>query len=88
MNRETVLSEHRDGVALLTLNRPSKRNAFNDQQYDDLRDALADAQADDTIKWPSLPAQALLCRLARWAAGLRDDAPWFRTARQSAKHLR
>ena len=50
MNRETVLSEHRDDVALLTLNRPSKRNAFNDQQYDDLRDSLADAQADDTIK--------------------------------------
>lgn len=50
MNRETVFTEHRDGVALLTLNRPSKRNAFNDQQYDDLRDALADAQADDTIK--------------------------------------
>ncbi len=50
MNRETVLSEHRDGVALLTLNRPGKRNAFNDQQYDDLRDALTDAQADGTVK--------------------------------------
>jgi enoyl-CoA hydratase/carnithine racemase len=50
MNRETVLSEHRDGIALLTLNRPDKRNAFNDQQYDDLREALADARADDTIK--------------------------------------
>ena len=50
MKRETVLSEHRDGVALLTMNRPNKRNAFNDRQYDDLRDALADAQADDTIK--------------------------------------
>jgi enoyl-CoA hydratase/carnithine racemase len=50
MNRETVLSKHGDGVALLTLNRPSKRNAFNDQQYDDLRDALVDAQADDAIK--------------------------------------
>ena len=50
MNRETVLSEHRDGVALLTMNRQNKRNAFNDRQYDDLRDALADAQADDTIK--------------------------------------
>ena len=50
MNRETVLSQHRDGVALLTLNRPNKRNAFNDQQYDDLRDALTDAEADDAIK--------------------------------------
>lgn len=50
MNRATVLSEHRDGVALLTMNRPDKRNAFNDQQYDDLRDALADAQTDDSVK--------------------------------------
>lgn len=50
MNRETVLSERRGGVALLTLIRPDKRNAFNDRQYDDLRDALGDAQANDTIK--------------------------------------
>jgi len=50
MNRETVLAEHRDGVALITMNRPSKRNAFNDQQYDDLRDALEDALADDAVK--------------------------------------
>ena len=50
MNRETVLSEQLNGVALLTLNRPDKRNAFNDQQYDDLREALADAESDDTIK--------------------------------------
>ncbi|MCH8850530.1 MAG: enoyl-CoA hydratase/isomerase family protein [Chloroflexi bacterium] len=50
MNRETVLAERRDGVALLTMNRPSKRNAFNDQQYDDLRDALAETEADDTLK--------------------------------------
>ena len=50
MNRETVLAEHRDGVALITMNRPSKRNAFNDQQYDDLRDALIDARDDDAIK--------------------------------------
>ncbi len=50
MNRETVLFEQRDGVAVLTMHRPDKRNAFNDQQYDDLRDALADAEADDTTK--------------------------------------
>ena len=50
MNRDTVLSEQVNGVALLTLNRPDKRNAFNDQQYDDLREALADAEADDTTK--------------------------------------
>jgi len=50
MNRETVLSENRDGVALLTMNRPERRNAFNDQQYDDLRDALVEARGDEAIK--------------------------------------
>ncbi len=50
MNRETVLFERRDGVALLTLNRPAKRNAFNDRQYDDLADALSEARADEAIK--------------------------------------
>lgn len=50
MNRETVLFERRDGVALLTLNRPATRNAFNDRQYDDLTGALSEARADDAIK--------------------------------------
>jgi enoyl-CoA hydratase/carnithine racemase len=49
MTRATVLEEIRDGVALLTLNRPLRRNAFNDQQYDDLRDALAEVQANDQV---------------------------------------
>jgi len=49
MGRETVIEEIRDGVALLTLNRPQRRNAFNDQQYDDLRDALGSAQADAQV---------------------------------------
>jgi enoyl-CoA hydratase/carnithine racemase len=47
MSRTTLLEENRDGVLLLTLNRPARRNAFNDQQYDDLRSALAEAQEDD-----------------------------------------
>ncbi len=50
MNRQTVDEEIRDGVALLTMNRPERRNAFNDRQYDDLRDALADAQANDEVR--------------------------------------
>lgn len=50
MNRETVLSETREGVALLTMNRPERRNAFNDRQYDDLRDALAEARSDGAVK--------------------------------------
>jgi enoyl-CoA hydratase/carnithine racemase len=49
MSRATVLEEIRDGVLLLTLNRPQRRNAFNDQQYDDLRTALAEAQQDEGV---------------------------------------
>jgi enoyl-CoA hydratase/carnithine racemase len=47
--RQTVIEDIRDDVALFTLNRPQRRNAFNDQQYDDLRDALAAAQANDEV---------------------------------------
>ncbi|RMF25280.1 MAG: enoyl-CoA hydratase [Deltaproteobacteria bacterium] len=31
------------------MNRPERRNAFNDRQYDDLRDALADAQENEEV---------------------------------------
>lgn len=50
MTRTTVIEEVSDGVAVLMMNRPSRRNAFNDQQYDELRAALAEAQADDRIR--------------------------------------
>lgn len=50
MRRTALLEENRDGVLLLTLNRPARRNAFNDQQYDDLRSALAEAQEDDATR--------------------------------------
>ena len=50
MTRMTVLEEVTDGVAVLTMNRPARRNAFNDQQYDDLRAALAETQTDDQIR--------------------------------------
>jgi enoyl-CoA hydratase/carnithine racemase len=49
MSRATVLEENREGVLLVTLNRPARRNAFNDQQYDDLRAVLAEAQDDDGV---------------------------------------
>ncbi len=50
MKRETVIEEVDGGVALFTLNRPRQRNAFNDQMYDDLRDALRDAQESDDVR--------------------------------------
>jgi enoyl-CoA hydratase/carnithine racemase len=50
VKRETVIEEIEGGVAVLTLNRPRQRNAFNDQMYDDLRDALYDAQENDSVR--------------------------------------
>lgn len=38
-----------DGVLLLTLNRPHKKNAFNDPQWDGLRDALNEARTDPRV---------------------------------------
>jgi enoyl-CoA hydratase/carnithine racemase len=38
-----------DGVLLLTLNRPKKKNAFNDPQWDALRDALNQARSDERV---------------------------------------
>jgi enoyl-CoA hydratase/carnithine racemase len=44
-----VLRSLEEGVLLLTLNRPRKKNAFDDPQWDALRDALRDASADDGV---------------------------------------
>ena len=38
-----------EGVLLLTLNRPHKKNAFDDAQWDGLRDALNDARLDPRV---------------------------------------
>lgn len=45
-----LLSERRDGVLLLTLNRPAARNAISPQMACLLADALAEAEADDEIR--------------------------------------
>ena len=47
---KTILSEIRDGAALLTLNRPDKRNALNDGLIADLKTALKVAADDETVR--------------------------------------
>jgi enoyl-CoA hydratase/carnithine racemase len=49
MSQSPVLRELDDGVLLLTLNRPEKKNAFNDPLWDGLRDALNDAREDPAV---------------------------------------
>lgn len=48
--RETVIEELSGGVRTITLHRPRQRNAFNLQMWDETRDALAEARADDRVR--------------------------------------
>ena len=49
MDESILLTERRDRVALLRLNRPQTRNALSFDLRDRLRDALAELDADDGI---------------------------------------
>lgn len=45
-----LLVEKKDGVAILTLNRPDKLNAFNDELTFKIQDALKEAEKDPTVR--------------------------------------
>lgn len=48
---ETIeLDATRDGIAILTLNRPKRRNAFNGQLIEELTDALETISEQDTLR--------------------------------------
>ena len=49
MDFEDILYEKDDGVAVITINRPDKLNAFRAQTCDELVEAFKDAWADRTI---------------------------------------
>ena len=50
MPRETVIEELKDGVLLVTLNRPRQLNAFNRAMWWDAGDALGDARSADEVR--------------------------------------
>src|SRR2546422_2319869 len=50
MTYQTLLFDVRDGVAFITINRPDKLNALNDQVVDELADAAERVATDDAIK--------------------------------------
>src|SRR6266513_3104192 len=47
---QTVLYDASEGVARVTLNRPEKRNALNDELIAGLRNALCRAHEDDEVR--------------------------------------
>lgn len=46
---ETVLQELSEGLLTITLNRPAKKNSFNNEQWRAFTQALLDAQANDHV---------------------------------------
>ena len=50
MNEETVLFEAKDGVGIITLNRPDKLNSFNEVQHKALAKALDTVESDPSIR--------------------------------------
>src|SRR4051794_3442309 len=50
MSYSTVLIEKADGVALVTLNRPQKKNAMNPQLHEDMAAALEELRYDDEAR--------------------------------------
>lgn len=50
MSYETILYEVTSGVGSITLNRPSKLNAFNDQMIGETTDAFKNAGRDTTVR--------------------------------------
>src|SRR5258705_12149108 len=50
MTYETILFASADGVARVTLNRPDRLNSFTAKMHEELRDALAKAAADASVR--------------------------------------
>lgn len=46
---DTILTENRDGVLVVTFNRPEKKNAINTEMWVGLRETFKAAAADDTV---------------------------------------
>ena len=49
MSYETIYTENRDGVLVITMNRPERLNAWTHQMGGELRAAIEAANADDDV---------------------------------------
>lgn len=50
MEYQTIILEKRDNITTVTLNRPDRLNAINNQLVDELSDALASADRDEETR--------------------------------------
>lgn len=54
---DTVLTENRDGVLIVSLNRPAKKNAVNIEMWVAIRETFIEAAADDSVVCVLLTAE-------------------------------
>src|SRR2546427_9877667 len=73
MEYQTLLFEIKDGVALITINRPDKLNALNDQVMAELADVAERLATDDDIRGAILTGAGPKAFVA--GADIRDLAP-------------
>lgn len=57
-DEKILLTEKKNGVGIITLNRPDKLNAFNDELTFQLQDALKEMEKTRKLEPSSLPAPA------------------------------
>ena len=69
MEFKNILYENRDGILYLTLNRPEVRNALSPEMWQDIRDAVAQARRDDSIRVLIISGAGLPVDLPRYVEG-------------------
>lgn len=72
MDYKTILLEKAGGVATITLNRPDKMNALNQEMADELLDAINNASTDNAVKVVVLTGSG-----RAFCAGGDVDSPMF-----------
>ena len=65
MNYEDILYEKRDGVARITINRPSVYNAFRAQTCEEIIAAMKDADHDRSVGVVVITGASTLCSSVR-----------------------
>lgn len=58
MNTQTIQTQHQENVCLVTLNRPSKKNALDNHMYEQLTAALQTAESSKAVKAVILTGQS------------------------------